>query len=618
MPSPSMTSLRKELKKLCRIDVDELLARYHGTSAAPSCDERAEVGSVEWHEQMAWSLLVRYLGDTVRVREHIAMRRQVLKGLMSTKIRAREKRERAVELIYGAYTLAIGSADVLDVLLDRALQVVDLSDFVSRATTRAREHVGLLDQELSDDPVFHQLIINDCLDSEHLVTWMLRVVFMLTERSRRPTMEDFDEPYVDGDWLLKQSARLKARWKHENVTHVMIALPHGPLSTLTREVSNMGAMVRHGHAGWKRAAAKVHGEFVLVADQRLVNKQNTLGDTLISVPLEGQPGSNGEEVVGALTRALMHMCAESVSELAMEEEPGVDGQLELGLEQSSMLAGLVESIPRVVAGIFHVARSDQRLTFTNNGEFVDSDSALRLTETVGMDRLSTRSKNRVAAVRSMLERVRLRRTVRSEDGKTTSTWEGPIIQRLDDRIDTQRELPGGLGGVTRTTLHVWRVAPELWRMQDAGGESASFMLLDERAFSLSVRSSEPFNLYWTIIQRAYNAHKADNHELDRFDSDGHFSPTLSVLYTWSGMDKPSDRKNMARARARMLSHLELLAEQELIVSFDDQILDPSMRTSLTSNTRIRIGLPPTLLCYLPPKAFRSGKNPFGRVVSVAS
>jgi hypothetical protein len=614
-----MTSLRKEIKKLCRLKVDELLARYHDTPTAPPIDERAEVGGTRWHEQMAWSLLVRHLGDTVRVRDHIALRRQILKGLLSTKIRASEKRERGVEVVYEEYTLATGSADVLDVLLDRAPEGGALSDFVARSATRAREHVGLLDQELSDDPVFHQLIINDCLDSEHLLSWTLRVIFMLTERSRRPTMEDFDEPFVDPEWLLKQSARLKARWKHENVTHVMIALPHGPLSTLTREVSNMGAMVRHGHAGWKRAAAKVHGEFVLVADQRLVNKQNTLGDTLISVPLEGQPGSNGEEVVGALTRALMHMCAESVSELAVDEdEAGEDGQLELGLEQSSMLAGLVESIPRVVAGIFHVARNDQRLTFINNGEFVDSDSALRLTETVGMDRLSTRSKNRVAAVRSMLERVRLRRTVRSEDGKTTSTWEGPIIQRLDDRIDTQRELPGGLGGVTRTTLHVWRVAPELWRMQDASGESASFMLLDERAFALSVRSSEPFNLYWTIIQRAYNAHKADNHELDRFDADGNFSPTLSVLYTWSGMDKPSDRKNMARARARMLSHLELLAEQELIVSFDEEVLEPSLRTSLTSNTRMRIGLPPTLLCYLPPKAFRTGKNPFGRVVSVAS
>ncbi len=615
MPSPSMTSLRREFKKLSREGVDEIVERYLATRPGPEVDERAEIGSQRWHEQMAWSLLTRHLEDTVRVHDHVEFRQWVLKLLLRTKLKASEKRDRAIGLVYDEYTLAIGSADVLDVLLDRAPQGARLSEFVSNAVTRAREHVGLLAQELSDDPAFHQLVINDCLDSDHLVGWMLRVAYMLTERSRRPTAEDFDEPFVDHDWLLKQSVRLKARWKQENVTHVMIALPHGPLSTLTRESSNLGAMVRHGEAGWKRAAAKVHDEFVLVADQRLVNKKNTLDDTFISVPLGGQAGSHGEEVVGALTRALMDMCAESIAEFEPTDPRG-GNQLELAIEQSSMLAGLVESIPRVVAGIFHVARSDQWLTFINNGEFVDSDSALRLTETVGMDRLSTRSKNRVAAVRSMLEKVRLRRTVRSEDGKTTSVWEGPIIQRLDDRIDTQTELPGGLGGVTRTTLHVWRVAPELWRMQDAGGASASFMLLDERAFSLSVRSSEPFNLYWTVIQRAYNAHKAD--ELDKFDADGCFAPTLSVLYTWSGMDKPSDRKNMARARARMLAHLELLEEQDLIVSFDREVFDDARRVSLTSNTRVRIELPRALLCYLSPKAFRSGKNPFGRVVSVAS
>ena len=435
---------------------------------------------------------------------------------------------------------------------------------------------------------------------------MLRVAYMLTERSRRPTAEDFDEPFVDHDWLLKQSVRLKARWKQENVTHVMIALPHGPLSTLTRESSNLGAMVRHGEAGWKRAAAKVHDEFVLVADQRLVNKKNTLDDTFISVPLGGQAGSHGEEVVGALTRALMDMCAESIAEFEPTDPRG-GNQLELAIEQSSMLAGLVESIPRVVAGIFHVARSDQWLTFINNGEFVDSDSALRLTETVGMDRLSTRSKNRVAAVRSMLEKVRLRRTVRSEDGKTTSVWEGPIIQRLRDRVEVSKGLPDGLGR-SKAELGVWMIAPELWRMQDARGPSASFMLLDRRAFELSSHTSEPFNLYWTIIQRAYNARRARTRE-DRFDDEGAFAPTFEVLYTWANLENPTDAQNPFRLVSRLRSYLDLLVERELIVSYDAEFFE---RTSFSlkrdARRRIAIQLPRTLLGYLPPDAFISGRN----------
>jgi hypothetical protein len=162
-------------------------------------------------------------------------------------------------------------------------------------------------------------------------------------------------------------------------------------------------------------------------------------------------------------------------------------------------------------------------------------------------------------------------------------------------------------------LGLWRIAPELWRMQDADGKAASFMLLDERAFELSGLSPDPFNLYWTIIQRAYNAHRARNDD-DKFEFDdsGSFRPTLSVLYTWAGMDRKSDAKNMARAHERMDQHLTSMRERELIVSYDADVFSPTRGLSLASTTRIAIQLPPSLLCFLPAAAFRSGQNPFNR------
>ena len=93
----------------------------------------------------------------------------------------------------------------------------------------------------------------------------------------------------------------------------------------------------------------------------------------------------------------------------------------------------------------------------------------------------------------MLETIEISRSVRGTNGRSV-TWTGPIIQRLKDKVEVTDDLPGELKH-TKTSLGVWRIAPELWRMQDPTGSAASFMLLDDRAFNLDTRTSKPFNFY---------------------------------------------------------------------------------------------------------------------------
>ena len=377
----------------------------------------------------------------------------------------------------------------------------------------------------------------------------------------------------------------------------MVALPRGPMSTLPRESGHLSALISEGDATWRQAGAKLHDrgdgqQLVLIFDRRLVLKENTIPDTYMQVSFE-QPIDHELDAVGALTHALMRSYHEALSS---SPNPG-------------QLAWLTEDIPRVVAGMFRVARSDANLSFTGQGEFVDSESALRLTEVVGLDRNQKSCRDRVAAVRHILSNVELSRTVRAENGKGTAVWTGPIIQRLKDKVDVSADLPDGLGRANKR-LGVWRIAPELWRMQDPAGPAASFMLLDERAFELSTRSSEPFNFYWTIVQRAYNARRATV-DLDKFDEEGVFCPTLEVLYTWSGMDRKSDAKNPARLATRLIAHFDLLVERELIESFDRTFFDRgNFSFKRDMRRRVAITLPSSLLRYLPGEAFRDGRNAF--------
>ncbi len=194
-------------------------------------------------------------------------------------------------------------------------------------------------------------------------------------------------------------------------------------------------------------------------------------------------------------------------------------------------------------------------------------------------------------------------------------WEAPLVQRLQDTftISTFGDDAPMVLRRARSPLHMWRINPDLWSMRTPDSGNASFMLLDERAFGLETRTSEPFNLYWTIVQRAYMIASDRVPQHDKVDDDGTFQPTLETLYRWAGLEQSSDATNPFRIRERFCKYLDLMVDKQLLDFWEcDELLDrvaPFRRACMTQ-ARVKIGLPRELLSYLPDNAFIGGTNPF--------
>jgi hypothetical protein len=569
-----MKRLKEEIFALSLECDDGSYDGWVGGAGVPSLDDE-EYLSDGWYRAVSASLVFAHLDGVVDLPEHVAARVELMKTLTSSKLRSDVSRKRGLELLVDAYPLFSGTTDEL----------------VRRLGIK-REEVAETDHAVLED------VALEILHDRHRIHYLLRLTLMLTQAYRRFRLDDLDEIDCDYEEVKSLAGRVHGAWRRRLKGPFMVALPHGPMSTLTRESANLKALVGTGDGTWRGAAAKLKKtdggqQLALVFDKKLVLKDNSVGDTYMQVPLQGSL-DEGLDAVGAITRVLMRQYQQ-----ALTSTPKVD-----------QIAWLIDDIPRVVAGMFRVATVDKTLTFTNQGEFVDSLSGLRLTRNIGLDPNQKTSRDRVAAVRAFLESIEISRSVRGENGKQV-TWTGPIIQRLADKVEVSAELPDGLGR-SKKELGVWRIAPELWRMQDPDGKAASFMLLDDRAFSLSVNSSEPFNVYWTIIQRAYNARRARADE-DKFDEDGTFSPTFETLYKWSGMESKSDARNPSRARKRLQEHLDLLVESELIEGYTSAVFEaPTFSLKRDVRKRVSITLPQSLLEYLPAESFHTGKNDFTR------
>ncbi len=579
---PSLTTLRQQLEFLAApfadADVD------HDESALPGCSgvhpmKDAPIPSPSWHRELARRVLFSHLPDVDRRTEHLAARAELFQLVCNHKRHvADERRRQATKHLIDHFDLLSGLTHRLD----------------DARSDLSQDDVTELAGELVDDP--------------NGIRYLARLVIVFTSSYRRLNASDADGFECDELALDRLVSYCFKRWRDES-SHTMVALPHGPMSTLPRESGHLGSLVRDGEAGWRDAGAKYHSEgagsqqLVLVYDKRLVlDHDQSVKDnpSVMRVPIEdllrrapGAPDEHKMDAPGALASAVVQIYKSAHGKVP----------------STSHLAGLTNDIPRVVAGMFLIAREDARRSAFKfaSGSLLDSETAARLTRRIGLDHTQKRNRDRVRAVRAMLEHIELTRTVRDESGSGSITWTGPIIQRLRDRVEVSKGLPDGLGR-SKAELGVWMIAPELWRMQDARGPSASFMLLDRRAFELSSHTSEPFNLYWTIIQRAYNARRARTRE-DRFDDEGAFAPTFEVLYTWANLENPTDAQNPFRLVSRLRSYLDLLVERELIVSYDAEFFE---RTSFSlkrdARRRIAIQLPRTLLGYLPPDAFISGRN----------
>ncbi len=319
---------------------------------------------------------------------------------------------------------------------------------------------------------------------------------------------------------------------------------------LAHPKSNTRARAKH-----IRSTKEGGGQQLLFFDQDLVNKRSGEQNAYISIELDGKY----EDTLSALFAAI---------------------------EQLDIDRNLLEHLPRVTAGIFAAAHRDRKMDFSWPGTIWDTESGARLCRICGFDPRNHKHRQLMQNMRTLLERIILHREVRTTQGgtKTTVNWRGPILEARKGQIDIRVEHREGMSG--RHTYHSWSIAKELWNMvisEDEGGTPA-FMVIDQRAFQLSTKSSRPFNIYWTLINRAYMGMYSKVPE-DRVQPDGSFSPKLETLYVWSGMNgdqRPYRLKELFREA------FDLMKEHGLITSWKCEALLQKSRVSVDEIKASRI------------------------------
>jgi hypothetical protein len=428
---------------------------------------------------------------------------------------------------------------------------------------------------------------------------------LLAARSHKPTELEFAAKLII---LFASKQRL---WKRSTLTtlaenHLTVILaecaktlttqgariPMKPLYSLPREAQNIGNFwvlprdperARVDEQGKivrvdenARAIAKLTREGIppkqqlLFADRELVNKRSGEPDSFIGVELD----ADHPDTLGALIKAI---------------------------EKFDVDPNVFEHLPRVCAGMFAASHRDRRLGFDWPGTFWDTESGYRLCRIIGFNPGNHRHRKRVQDARALLENFVLHREVKGRDEhgrKTTIRWKGPIIEAKKSQIELEIEDREGLS--EHHVYQSWSIAKPLWEMtlpEDQGG-TPSFMLLDERAFELDDRSSLPFNLYWTLVNRAYMASytRLDEH---RVQDDGSFFPKLWTLYDWSGMEQ--NQLRISRLKDRFRDALNLMVENNLLIEWSCAELDPDHSTSVEDlkDARVRVRFPEEQLENLP-------------------
>ena len=359
-----------------------------------------------------------------------------------------------------------------------------------------------------------------------------------------------------------------------------MAIPHQPLSTIPREANNLGLIASSGHSS--HAGLKFHqdadtGQLSLLAyDAKLVLKNNGAPDTYIKIPLQIDEGGQVDELAALLSQ--------------------LNKLRDLGPKHQH---SYFQDVPRVIAGMFLAATQDSSMGVPdlNPGEFWDLDTGRRLTSLIGLPKDHKRYYGRVADIRSWLSQITLCRTVVTygKKGRKTVEWEGPLVQRLEDKISITSEHSGEFRG---GKMGVWRLAPALWRMRELESGAASFMLIDQRAFLMD---TDAFNLYWCIVNRAYNGARTSSSS-DRVNRGGIFSPRAKTLYEWSGIERQSDSENPFRIRERMRDALESMVDHGLLINWSCPFLESDsvpFDSKVFEQVRVELQLPSSLAQYLP-------------------
>ena len=290
-----------------------------------------------------------------------------------------------------------------------------------------------------------------------------------------------------------------------------------------------------------------------------------------------------------------------------EERPNVLDALMVAIEKLNIDSNVFEHLPRVCAGVFAAAHRDRRMSFDWDGTFWDTDSGYRLCRIIGFSPDNKRHRKRVQDALRLLEALVLHRQIKGRDEKGRKIdmkWSGPLIEPRKAKLELSIEDREGMS--EHHTFRSWSISKGLWEMTlpEKDGGTPSFMLIDERAFNLDDRSSLPFNLYWTLINRAYMGAYTSVHD-DRVTDNGVFKPRLGTLYDWAGMD--SRRIRVKRLKKRFREALDLMVEQGLLLLWTCPQLDEARATSFDAlrDSRVTVQFSPEQMQHFPRAALET-------------
>ena len=324
----------------------------------------------------------------------------------------------------------------------------------------------------------------------------------------------------------------------------------------------------------QKAAQGSSAQVGLLLDKRLIRPSENRG-TFFSLPLE------------QLERDPIHTLLKAVEKLDVD-------------------ASVCEHLPRVLTGMFAAARRDSNLLPTRQtGTFWDTDSGYRICQIVGFDPNNWRHLQRVQQIRKLLLELRLHCEIvgRNAEGEVvTIHYKAPIIEQRAAEIEVviTRNGKSSVVETIRTQENLskhhkftaWSINEHLWNMTlpaEEGG-APSFMLIDDRAFHLGARSSAPFNIYWTLLNRAYMSALARNRD-DMLNEDGTFAPRLGVLFDFAGLETTVVR--VSRVRKQFKDALDLMVENGLLLDWDCELLRSSKSVTLEAfkTARVRVRWP---------------------------
>ena len=359
-------------------------------------------------------------------------------------------------------------------------------------------------------------------------------------------------------WIERMLEDLRRDCSRELQRRDFTAVPMKPLYSLPREANNLRSFFISRAAELKvdqatgviksklpRARVRVvddsHGQQTLFFDTDLVLRQSGELDSFVSIQLnEAQT-----DVLGALTKAI---------------------------EQLDVDPAVFEHVPRVCAGLFAAAHRDRHTAFGAPGTFWDTDSGKRLCRIVGFNPDNYKHRQRVQDVRKLLSELKLHRAASGFDdrgNKIRIKYKGPLIELRQAQLELEIEDREGIS--ERHTFQAWSIDDTLWKMTlyEEDGGAPAFMLLDDRAFKLDDRSSVAFNLYWTLVNRAYN---------DRVNESGMFRLKLWTLYNWSGLESSTQRVD--RLKETFRAAFDRMVEVGLLQDWKCASLGDSKRTTM--------------------------------------